>query len=136
MAPTRAAFCFAHVEDVAAGLLAAMEQGKAGEAYILGGPAHSLLDVLRRAARLAGKRQGPIPLPWWALLPVAWGAQGLSFALPPLRGAAEALRLGAGVTQLGSDAKARAELAFRPRSLDAGLPDTVRSLLQGVFAAP
>ena len=40
------------------------------------------------------------------------------------------------VTQLGSDAKARAELGFRPRSLDAGLPDTVRSLLQGVFAAP
>jgi len=136
VAPTRTAFCFAHVEDVASGLLAAMKMGKAGEAYILGGPPHSLLEVLQQAARLAGKRQGPVPLPWWALLPVAWGVQGLAFALPPLRGAAETLRLGAGVTQLGSDAKARAELGFRPRSLEAGLPDTVRSLLQGVFAAP
>jgi nucleoside-diphosphate-sugar epimerase len=92
--------------------------------------------VLRRAGRLAGKHHGPLPVPWWGLLPVAWGAQGLAFALPPLRGAAERLRLGAGTTQLGSDARARAELGFRPRSLDAGLPDTVRSLLQDVFAAP
>ncbi len=135
IAPTRTAFCFAHVEDVAAGLLAAMEQGKAGESYILAGPPHPLREVLRRAARLAGKRSGPLPVPWWAVLPAAWGAQGLAFALPPLRGAAEVLRLGAGVTQLGSDAKARAVLGFAPRSLDAGLPDTVRSILQDEFAA-
>jgi len=136
VAPTRTAFCFAHVEDVATGLLAAMEQGTPGESYILGGPPHSLSEVLRRAGRLAGKHHGPLPVPWWGLLPVAWGAQGLAFALPPLRGAAERLRLGAGTTQLGSDARARAELGFRPRSLEAGLPDTVRSLLQDVFAAP
>jgi dihydroflavonol-4-reductase len=136
VAPTRAAFCFAHVEDVAAGLLRAMEQGKPGESYILGGPAHPLLEVLQRAGRLAGKHPGPLPLPWWMLRPVAWGAQGLAFAVPPLRGAAERLRLGAGVTQLGSDAKARAELGFAPRSLDEGLPDTVRAILQDVFASP
>ena len=66
---------------------------------------------------------------------MAWGAQGLAFALPPLRGAAERLRLGAGTTQLGSDARARAELGFRPRPLEEGLPDTVRSILQDLFAA-
>ncbi|MBM3695741.1 MAG: NAD-dependent epimerase/dehydratase family protein [Actinobacteria bacterium] len=132
-APTRTAFCFAHVEDVAAGLLAAMERGRPGETYILGGPAHPLRDVLRRAGRLAGRRHPPLPLPWWALRPIAWGAQGLGFALPPLRGAAETLRLGAGTTLLGRDAKARAELGFAPRSLDEGLPDTVRSILQDLF---
>jgi dihydroflavonol-4-reductase len=133
--PTRTAFCFAHAEDVAAGLLGAMERGKPGESYILGGPAHSLRDVLRRAGELAGKRRGPLPLPWWALLPAAWGAQGLAFALPALRGAAERLRLGAGTTQLGDDAKARAQLGFAPRSVDEGLPDTVRSILQDLFGA-
>ena len=136
VAPTRAAFCWAHVEDVTAGLLGAMEHGRPGEAYILGGPAHSLLEVLGRAGELAGKRPAPLPLPWWALLPAAWGAQGLALALPPLRSAAERLRLGAGTTQLGSDAKARAELGFSARPLEAGLPDTVRSLLQDVFSAP
>jgi dihydroflavonol-4-reductase len=135
VAPTRTSFCFAHAEDVAAGLLGAMERGKPGESYILGGPAHSLRDVLQRAGELAGKRRGPLPLPWWALLPAAWGAQGLAFALPPLRGAAERLRLGAGTTQLGDDAKARAQLGFAPRSLDEGLPDTVRSILQDLFGA-
>jgi nucleoside-diphosphate-sugar epimerase len=135
VAPTRTAFCFAHAEDVAAGLLGAMEHGKPGESYILAGPAHQLRDVLQRAGELAGKRQGPLPLPWWALLPAAWGVQGLAFAVPPLRGAAERLRLGAGTTQLGSDARARAELGFRPRPLEEGLPDTVRSILQGLFAA-
>ena len=83
-----------------------------GETYILGGPAHRLLEVLGRAGQLAGKRPAPLPLPWWALLPAAWAAQGLALAVPPLRGAAERLRLGAGTTQLGSDAKARAELGF------------------------
>ena len=136
VAPTRAAFCWAHVEDVAAGLLGAMEHGRPGETYILSGPAHRLLEVLGRAGQLAGKRPAPLPLPWWALLPAAWGAQGLALAVPPVRGAAEKLRLGAGTTQLGSDARARAEVGFAPRSLEEGLPDAVRSILQDLFAAP
>jgi len=135
VAPTRTAFCFAHAEDVAAGLLGAMEQGKPGESYILAGPAHQLREVLQQAGELAGKRQGPLPVPWWALLPVAWGAQGLALVVPPLRGAAERLRLGAGTTQLGSDARARDELGFLPRTLAEGLPDAVRSLLQDLFGA-
>jgi nucleoside-diphosphate-sugar epimerase len=62
--------------------------------------------------------------------------RSLALAVPPVRGAAEKLRLGAGTTQLGSDARARAELGFAPRSLEEGLPDAVRSILQDLFAAP
>ena len=133
--PTRTAFCFVHVEDLAAGLLAAMERGRPGETYLMCGAPHTLREVLERAGALAGKRQAPLPLPWWSLLPVAWGAQGLAVVLPPLRPAAERLRLGAGTTQLGDDTRARAELGFAPRPLAEGLPDTVRSILQGIFAA-
>jgi nucleoside-diphosphate-sugar epimerase len=134
--PTRTAFCFAHVEDVATGLLAAMEQGKPGETYLLGGPPYELREVIARSGKLGGKRHAPLPVPWWGLLPVAWGVQGLAFLAPPLRPAAEKLRLGAGTTQLADCAKARRELGFTPRSLDEGLPDTVRSLLQDLFTAP
>ena len=135
VAPTRTSFCFTHVEDLANGLLGAMERGKPGETYILGGPHHQLREVLTRAGGLAGRRHGPLPLPWWALLPAAWTAQGLAFVLPPLREAAEKLRLGAGTTHLASFAKAREELGYAPRSLDQGLPDTVRALLQDLFSA-
>jgi dihydroflavonol-4-reductase len=135
LVPTRTAFCWAHVADVAGGLVGAMERGQPGEAYMVCGPAHTLRHALALAGGLAGKRQPPLPLPWWLLRPVAWGARGLGFTVPPLRGAAEKLRLGAGTTHLGSDAKARAELGFAPRSLEEGMPDTVRALLQDLFAA-
>jgi dihydroflavonol-4-reductase len=136
VAPTRTAFCWAHVDDVAAGLLAAMERGRPGSTYIMCGPAHRLREALALAGRVAGRRAAPWPVPAFLLRPAAGGAQGLSYAVPPLRGLAEKLRLAAGSTQLGTDARARAELGFRPRSLEEGMPETVRALLQDVFAAP
>lgn len=136
VAPTRTAFCWAHVEDVAAGLLAAMEKGRPGATYIMGGPAHRLREALALAGRTAGRRHAPRPLPARLLRPAAWGARALASAVPPLRGPAEKLSLGAGSTHLGSDARARAELGFAPRSLAEGLPETVRALLQDLFSAP
>ncbi len=136
VAPTRTAFCWAHVEDVAVGLLGAMQRGKPGETYMLCGPAHELRDALSVAGRLAGKRGAPWPLPGRALLPAAWALRGLASVITPLRPAAEKLALGAGGTHLGTDAKARAELGFAPRSLEEGMPETVRALLQDLFSAP
>jgi dihydroflavonol-4-reductase len=136
VAPTRAAFCWGHVADVADGLLGAMERGKPGETYMICGPAHSLREVLARAGAIAGRRQAPLALPWWLLRPPAWIARGLSWGVPSLRVAAEKLALGAGTTQLGSDARARAEIGFSPRPLEEGLPATVRALLQDLFTAP
>lgn len=134
LAPTRTAFCWAHVEDVASGLLAAMERGRPGSTYIMGGPPHPLRHALALAGQAAG-RHAPYPMPASLLRPAAWGAQGLSCVVPPLRGPAEKLHLAAGDTHLGTDARARAELGFRPRSLEEGMPETVRALLQDVFAA-
>ncbi|OFW53480.1 MAG: hypothetical protein A2V75_01375 [Actinobacteria bacterium RBG_16_70_17] len=134
--PTRTAFCWAHVEDLADGLLAAMQRGKPGETYMMCGPAHELREALSLAGRLAGRRGAPWPVPGRALLPAAWALRGLASAVPPLRPAAEKLALGAGGTHLGTDAKARAELGFAPRNLEEGMPETVRSLLQDLFSAP
>jgi len=136
VAPTRTAFCWAHVEDVAAGLLGAMQWGQPGETYMVCGPACALRDALALAGRLAGRRRPPWPLPGRALLPVAGAVRGLAYAVPPLRATAERLALGAGGTHLGTDARARAELGFSPRPLEEGMPETVRALLQDLFSVP
>lgn len=134
--PTRAAFCWAHVEDVAAGLLAGMERGRPGETYQMCGPPRTLREALSLAGHLAGRKGGPWPLPGRMLRPVAWVARGLARGVPPLRPAAERLSIGAGETHLGNDARARRELGFSPRSLEEGMPETVRALLQDLFALP
>jgi nucleoside-diphosphate-sugar epimerase len=134
--PTRTAFCWAHVEDVAVGLLGAMQRGKPGETYMVCGPAYALRDALALVGRLAGKKRPPWSLPGLALLPAAWAVRGFAYALPPLRTTAERLALGAGATHLGTDARARVELGFTPRPLEEGMPETVRDLLQERFSVP
>jgi nucleoside-diphosphate-sugar epimerase len=127
--PTRTARCWAHASDVAWAHLQAMQRGRAGEAYVLAGPPHTLREVLGATGRLSGKRGAPLPVPGVALRPVAAAAGLLGWVAPPLHGTAERLRTIAGVTFLADSAKAAEELGFDPRPLEEGLPDTVRALL-------
>ena len=53
----------AHVDDIAAGHLAALERGRIGERYILGGENVLLADMLADIARLVGRRPPTIKLP-------------------------------------------------------------------------
>ncbi len=132
-APTVNAYSWAHVEDVAAGHLLAMEQGRPGHSYLICGEAETLLNVMRMAGRLVGKRRGPLPFPGKALRPVAGILRALGLVVPPLAAKAERIRAGAGVTYLGDDTRARSELGFSPRPVSEGMPDTVRALLQDLF---
>jgi len=134
-APTRSAVSWAHVEDIAAGHLLAMEEGVPGGTYLLCGEDETLLNVMRMAGRLVGKRRGPLPIPGPALRPVAAGLRFLGHVVPPLKGPAERMRRWAGATFLGDDTRARTELGYSPRALDDGMPDAVRSLLQDLFEA-
>jgi nucleoside-diphosphate-sugar epimerase len=133
--PTRTASSWAHVEDVAAGHLLAMEDGEIGRSYLLGGEDETLLNVMRLAGRLVGKRRGPLPFPGVALRPLAAVLRALGVVVPPLAADAERLRRWAGVTFLGDDTRARTELGYAPRTLGDGMPDTVRGLLQDIFEA-
>ena len=128
-----AAYCWAHVEDVARAHLLAMQFGRTGETYIVGGESHTVRDVLTRAGKLVGRRLPPIPLPPWLVWPAAAATRALSKVVPPLRPTADRLRVAAGVTYIGSDAKARQELGFDPRTIDDGLPEAVQWLLRGRF---
>ena len=109
---------FVHVEDLAAGILAALDQGSIGQSYILSGPTSTLAEVLAIAARLGGHGLPPrIPTGLLRLL----APFGRLIRQPNL---AETISAGAGVTYWASSAKAAAQLGFAPRAVEDGLRDT------------
>jgi nucleoside-diphosphate-sugar epimerase len=119
--------CWAHVDDVAAGHLLAMERGVPGETYMLAGARTTLAEALRRVATIAGTK-GPVVLPDRVVRATASvaGAVGRVVPLPP-DFAAETMRASL-ATYLGSPAKAERELGWRARSLDTGLRQTAGAL--------
>jgi farnesol dehydrogenase len=128
----RRRWCFVHVDDVAAGHLLALDRGRPGETYVLGGENRTLVDVFEVVEALTGRRPPrwsvPHPLPWL----VGLGEEILHAVTgrPPrqlTRGVARVLRR---EWALCSE-KARRELAYAPRPLE----DTVRDTLGWLEAA-
>jgi nucleoside-diphosphate-sugar epimerase len=118
--PAAGGVCWGHVDDIATGHVLAMQRGTPGQSYMLAGPPAPLIDGLRLAAKLAGRR-GPIGLPR-ALVVASAGAAGVAgrvLPLPPAY-AAETLRSSL-ATYYGSPAKAEAELGWSCRDLETGL---------------
>jgi dihydroflavonol-4-reductase len=66
------------VEDVAAGHLLALHQGRIGERYILGGDNVSLQQMLGEIAGLSGRRAPRVKLPLWPLFPLARVAEAIA----------------------------------------------------------
>jgi len=64
-----------HVEDVAEGHLLAMDSGRVGERYILGGDNMSLAGILAEIARITGGRPPLMKLPRAPLYPLAVAAE-------------------------------------------------------------
>src|SRR5215510_3473360 len=58
-----------HVDDVAAGHLAALDRGKLGERYLLGGENVYLRDMLAEIARIVGRKPSRVRLPIAPLFP-------------------------------------------------------------------
>ena len=135
--PARTAFCWAHVADVARAHILAMERGRAGESYIVAGPAHSMIEALQIAERLTGVK-APSLHPPPALMKAAsmlMGGIAPLVSLPPEL-TAEGLRVLAGVTYLGSNAKARRELGYDPRPLEIGLRETLAREMRDLGMTP
>lgn len=131
MLPERTAFCWAHVDDVARGHILAMENGRPGETYIIAGPPHTFVEAMELAERITG-----VPAPRLRVAPGLMKAMaammGVVEKVAPLpeNYSAEVLRVNAGVTYLGSNAKARRELGYSPRPLPEGLAETLRHEMQ------
>jgi len=114
-----------HVEDVAEGHFLALEKGRIGENYILGGADVLLQSMLGDIAQLTGRNAPKIKLPRGPLFPLAFGAQALARLTgkePMLT--ADALRMSR-YHMFFSSAKAEAELGYRARPYVQGLRDAI-----------
>ena len=115
-----------HVDDVAAGHLAALRRGTIGERYILGGENVLLADMLGEIARLVGRRPPRLKLPLAAVIPVAWAAEATAW----LTGRApfttrDGIRMAAH-RMFFTAAKAERDLGIKPRPYREAIEDAVR----------
>lgn len=113
-----------YFEDVAAGIVAALDRGRVGESYILGGENTRLRDAMRVAARLGGRGLPRLELPTALVRFGSHAPQALARAAGLPDDLGEVLRASLGVTYWASSAKAATELGYRPRDLGTGLRAT------------
>ena len=120
-------FNMVHVDDVAAGVLLALDSGKVGEAYVLGGQITTMRELIQTLARVSGKKPPKRALP-----------TGLMKAMTPLGPVVgKAMNQGPNLRELINSAdnvtfwakhdKAMAELHYSPRGLEQGLRDTLEA---------
>ena len=114
-----------HVDDVAAGHLLAMEKGRIGERYILGGQDASLRDMLAAIAGLTGRKPPTVNLPRAPLYPLAWAAEAVArFTGKEPFVTRDALKM-ASHHMFFSSAKAQSELGYRARPYHEALVDAL-----------
>jgi dihydroflavonol-4-reductase len=111
---------YCDVRDVARGHLRAAERGRPGERYVLGGHDSGWVALIDRVAELSGVHHPVAVLPP-TLGPLARHAEALRLPTPI---ASEGIAL-MGLNWSYSSRKARSELGYRPRALDATLRDTI-----------
>ena len=112
-----------HVDDVAEGHFLALERGRIGESYILGGTDVTLAQMLADIAALAGRRAPTVKLPRGPLFPLAFAAEAVARVTgkePFLT--ADALRMSR-YQMYFSSAKAMRELGYAARPYREGLTD-------------
>jgi dihydroflavonol-4-reductase len=119
--------CLTHVEDIAGGILLALDKGGLGETYVISGPATTMREAIETVAEASGrkapKRALPVPL-MKAMIPIGPLVGRLMGQPPNLR---ELISSGDGVTFWASYAKAERELGYAPRGLEEGLRQTLEA---------
>jgi nucleoside-diphosphate-sugar epimerase len=127
---------YAHVEDIAEGIILAAEKGKVGESYVLAGPAVPLGEMVDFWSYLTGKPAPAIRIPARYLNPFApvVGALSALLPLPELfsREAAEVV----GATYMASADKAHKELGWQLRPLQAGMLETFEWIAESSQLSP
>jgi dihydroflavonol-4-reductase len=126
----RSALNVVAVEDVAVGHLRALERGRAGERYLLGGENLTIREVFALIATSVGRRAPRIGVPWSAAYAAARVADA---ALRPFDREPQMLLVGevrsGRVPHLFDDSKARSELSYVSRPAAEALAVAARSAL-------
>jgi nucleoside-diphosphate-sugar epimerase len=117
---------YVHVEDVVSGHLLAMQKGKAGERYILGGDHISYLQLFQFAREAGGVDYRLFRVPLWIMLAVAYLLEGISSLTgrPPL--IVPGLVRKFNHNWIVSSDKAIRELGYQARSASEGIKQTVQ----------
>jgi len=121
---------YVHVEDVVSGHLLALQKGKAGERYVLGGDNISYLELFQYTREASGIRHRLFKVPLWLMLTAAFIMKGLSVLTgrPPL--IVPNLVRKFNHNWIVSSQKAHHELGYQPRSAEKGITQTVQWIQQ------
>ena len=112
-----------HVDDVAEGHVLALEKGRIGERYVLGGENMLLKDILALVADVAGRHPPFIRLPEPVIWPIAFAMEkfaGLTGIAPLMT--RDHLKMARKKMFFSSD-KAKSELGYRPRPARTAVED-------------
>lgn len=114
-----------HVDDVAQGHVMALEKGRVGERYILGGENMLLKDILALVCDVAHRRPPAISLPEAVVWPAAFAMEKLAklTGIEPMM-TRDHLKM-ARKKMFFSSAKATAELGYRARPVRLAVEDAV-----------
>ena len=108
-----------HADDLANGIVAALDGGAIGQSYVLSGPTTTLAEAIDVAASIGGRKPPSLRLPTGLLRAIA--PLGGLIGQPNLR---EVIAASSGVTYWASAARAEEELGFHARPLEDGIRDT------------
>lgn len=114
-----------HVDDVAQGHLLALQRGRIGERYILGGEDVTLARMLEMIAQLIGRRAPRLRLPRRAVYPIAIASELIAriTGREPFA-TVDGLRM-AKYRMYFTSAKARSELGYAARPVIEALKDAI-----------
>jgi dihydroflavonol-4-reductase len=115
----------AHVDDVAHGIVLALEKGRSGERYILGGDNLTVRQLAKLVLRLGGKRRWVLLVPNFLL---RWIVKLTKLLRLPPPAPLDVLDY-AMLYWFVDCAKAKLELGYRPRPAPEVLAPTVKWLL-------
>lgn len=119
--------CLSHVEDIAGGILLALDRGELGETYVLSGPATTMREAVETVATLTGRKapKHAVPTPLMkAMTPIGPLVGKLMGQPPNLR---ELISSADGVTFWATHEKASREFGYSPRGLEAGMRQTLEA---------
>jgi dihydroflavonol-4-reductase len=114
-----------HVDDVAEGHALALERGRIGERYILGGENLTLASLLALVAEAAGRRAPTIRLPHGLIWPLAVAAEGFARLTGRTPIVTRDMLAMARKKMFFSSAKAQRELGYAPRPARLAVADAV-----------
>lgn len=119
--------CMSHVEDIAGGILLALDKGDLGETYVISGPATTMREAIGTVARISGRKAPKRALPTGlmkAMIPIGPLVGKVMGQPPNLR---ELISSADGVTFWASYEKAQRELGYSPRGMEDGLRQTLEA---------